>query len=107
VRCGTDLLPEFLDAWTGSPIARRYFMVAGKQTTNLASINKTALGRLPVVIPLSSEQHFIIDALQLHEERSAQEASGLVKLRYLKQGLMDDLLTGRARVSVESEVAAA
>jgi len=35
VRCGSSLLPDYLNAWTGGEIARRYFTVAGKQTTNL------------------------------------------------------------------------
>lgn len=103
VRCGSDLLPELLDAWTGSPAARRYFMTAGKQTTNLASINKTALGLLPVVVPPPSEQRLIVDALRLHDERSDLEASSLAKLYRLKRGLMNDLLTGRVRIPHESE----
>ena len=46
VRCKDGLLPEFLNAWTSSPAARRYFLLAGRQTTNLASINKTSLGQI-------------------------------------------------------------
>lgn len=107
VRCGADLLPELLDAWTGSPAARRYFMTAGKQTTNLASINKTALGQLPVIIPPPSEQQFIIEPLRHYDERIELERFAQVKLRHLKQGLMDDLMTGRVRVIMKEEVRAA
>ena len=98
VRCREGLHPEFLNAWTGSPAARRYFMVAGKQTTNLASINKTALGRLPVVVPPLDEQEGIIEALARADRRIEAETTEVEKLRTLRRGLMDDLLTGRVRV---------
>jgi type I restriction enzyme S subunit len=99
VRCGSRMRPEFLNVWTGSSAARRYFMVAGKQTTNLASINKTSLGRLPVVVPAREEQNAIVAILAEHERRASSETTSLAKLRLLKQGLMDDLLTGRVRVT--------
>ncbi|HEX2688438.1 MAG TPA: restriction endonuclease subunit S [Kofleriaceae bacterium] len=107
VRCGPMLLPEFLSAWTGASRAKAYFMVAGKQTTNLASINKTQLGRLPVLLPSRAEQERILNVLSSCEEWIALEGVELAKLRVLKQGLMEDLLTGRVRVTnLLSEVAA-
>jgi type I restriction enzyme S subunit len=56
VRPDTALDSEFLNAWTGSSQAKRYFMRVGKQTTNLASINKTSLGGLPIPVPSPCEQ---------------------------------------------------
>ncbi len=106
VRSGPDVLPAFLDAWTGAPPAKRYFMVAGKQTTNLASINKTALGGLPVLLPGLAEQRAIAHIIAAHEERATSESTGLAKLHLLKQGLMEDLLTGRVRVTALLEEAA-
>jgi len=100
VRCGHRLLSDYLDSWTGSAPARRYFMVAGKQTTNLASINKTALGRLPVAVPGLREQAGIVEALALQQEQVDREQELFGKLRTLKQGLMDDLLTGNVRVDL-------
>ena len=102
VRCGQRLSGDFLDIWTGSPSARRYFMVAGKQTTNLASINKTALGQLPVVLPSVVEQSAILNLLHTADEACTTEAETVGKLRTLKRGLMDDLLTGRVRVQEDS-----
>lgn len=108
VRCGARVNPAFLNAWTGSPVARRYFMVAGKQTTNLASINKTQLGRLSVLVPPPLEQSAIARALETQEERLLSETEEIAKLRLLKAGLMHDLLTGRVRVPVaETQKAAA
>ncbi|MEQ1501776.1 MAG: restriction endonuclease subunit S [Myxococcota bacterium] len=100
VRCGPGLRPEFLDAWTGGTVAKRYFIVAGKQSTNLASINKTSIGRLPVAVPLLAEQDRSIAALDVVAAKLASETSELRKFRLLKKGLMDDLLTGRVRVPV-------
>lgn len=99
VRCGASLLPDFLDAWTGSSSARRYFMMAGKQTTNLASINKKALGRLPIVVLPLAEQQAVVRNIQRCDFRVLSESDKLAKLRLLKQALMDDLLTGRVRVT--------
>ena len=51
VRCKPALLPDYLNIWTTTSSARRYFLLAGKQTTNLASISKSSLGGLPVAVP--------------------------------------------------------
>ena len=98
VRCGARILPAFLNAWTASPVARRHFMVAGKQTTNLASINKTSLGRLSVLVPPAPEQSLIAQTIEALEKRLASDAERLTKWRFTKQGLMHDLLTGVVRV---------
>ena len=45
-----------------SPVGRRYFEAAAKQTTNLASINATELRECPVPIPPLAEQKRIIAA---------------------------------------------
>ena len=43
-----------------SPVGRRYFESAAKQTTNLASINATELRECPVPIPPLAEQKRIV-----------------------------------------------
>lgn len=98
VRCGPGILPDFLDAWTGAPAARRYFMITGKQTTNLASINKTSLSKLPVVVPSLREQERIVSGLHGVDSQISLECAEREKLCTLKHGLMNDLLTGRVRV---------
>lgn len=106
VRSGPSVLPDYLNAWTGTAPARRYFLVAGKQTTNLASINKTALGRLPVAVPSMAEQERIVSALAATESRIADEVGASMKLRAIKVGLTDDLLSGQVRVQALEEVGA-
>jgi len=98
VRCGSKVSPEFLNHWTGAPRARRYFILAGKQTTNLASINKTALGHLPVILPRLEEQFTIAAVLSDMDAEIAALESKAAKARQIKQGMMQSLLTGRVRL---------
>jgi type I restriction enzyme S subunit len=73
-------------------------MVAGKQTTNLASINKTALGELPVVIPPLSEQCALATALRDMDVLLEGLETLIAKKRNLKQAAMQQLLTGQTRL---------
>jgi type I restriction enzyme S subunit len=85
-------------------MGKKYFLLSSKQSTNLASINSTQLNRFPVALPSSSEQERIeirIMALNGQIDLSTQQLS---KLRQQKQGLMQDLLTGRVRVKVVGPV---
>ena len=61
---------------------------------------------LKVVVPGKDEQQRTIDAMTAFEDRRRAETNCLHKLRLLKAGLMDDLLTGSVRVTVDSAVAA-
>ena len=100
VRCKPALAPQFLSAWSASPPARRYFLFAGKQTTNLASINKTSLGQLPVAMPrLREEQERIAQALADADALIESLEQLLAKKRQIKQGAMQELLTGQRRLS--------
>lgn len=99
VRCRSGLLPEYLNAWTSGAPARRYFMLAGRQTTNLASINKSALGALPVAVPPSlDEQRRIAEALIDADALIDSLEQLLTKKRQIKQGAMQELLTGKRRL---------
>lgn len=52
VRLVSDMvLPEYLSALLGSSYGKRYFLQAAKQTTGIASINKTQLSEFPVLMP--------------------------------------------------------
>ncbi|HXB68350.1 MAG TPA: HsdR family type I site-specific deoxyribonuclease [Candidatus Acidoferrales bacterium] len=92
VRCGSKVSPEFLNYWTAAPTARRYFMLAGKQTTNLASINKTALGHLPVILPCPEEQTAIAAVLSDMDALIESLEQPIAKKRHLKLGAMQELL---------------
>ncbi len=91
--------PEYLAFWSAGDEARKYFLIAGRQTTNLASINKTSLGQLPVVLPRVSEQRAISTALS-DVDALLEELDGLItKKRDIKQATMQQLLTGQTRLS--------
>lgn len=100
VRCNQELLlPDFLALWAASDFGKRFFMLASKQSTNLASINSTQLKKFPVLRLNLDEQREVLqvaDALSSALELGKREAG---KLRLLKQGLAQDLLRERAPAS--------
>ena len=70
-----ELPPKLISLYSNS-FGQRYFLGAGKQTTNLASINLTKLSNLPIPLPPLNEQRRIvakIEALTAHS-RKAREA---------------------------------
>jgi type I restriction enzyme S subunit len=98
VRCKAALLPEYLNVWTATSRARRFFLLAGKQTTNLASISKSSLGELPVALPPLPEQHAIAAALGDVDGLLGGLDRLIAKKRDLKQAAMQQLLTGQTRL---------
>lgn len=100
VRCDdSKLLPAFLAAYSSSVRGKTYFVQASKQTTNLASINSTQLKAFGISCPSVAEQLFITQRLSTFDKKMAVEQEALEKLSQQKIGLMDDLLTGRVRVT--------
>ena len=62
-------------------------------------INLRDVRCIPLALPTISEQNQIVCRLEAHDARIRAEEATLAKLRQLKRGLMDDLLTGRVRVT--------
>ncbi|MDM8522190.1 restriction endonuclease subunit S [Desulfococcaceae bacterium HSG8] len=56
----SDILPEYISIATKSDAARKYFFDNASQTVNLASINMTTLGDVPVALPPKQEQVEIV-----------------------------------------------
>jgi type I restriction enzyme S subunit len=98
VRCGRSVLPEYLTIWSAFSTARKFFLLAGKQTTNLASINKTSLGELPVPLPRENEQRAIATALSDVDALLSWLERLIAKKRDLKHAAMQQLLTGQTRL---------
>ncbi len=99
VRCGRKVEPNFLNIWSAGATGRRYFLVAGKQTTNLASINKTALGELPVIVPPLAEQRAIAAAFNDVDALLGGLDRLIAKKRDLKQAAMQQLFNGQTRLA--------
>lgn len=95
------LLSYYLAFWSQSEQGKKYFLLNSKQSTNLASINSTQLHRFPIAVPGIDEQREIQKRIVSLNEVIAGLADEAAKLRQLKQGLMQDLLTGRVRVKAD------
>jgi type I restriction enzyme S subunit len=68
-------------------------------------VTQASIGVVPIPRPNPKEQAAIAQALDDAGERLEGEFSSLEKLRMLRRGLMDDLLTGRVRVNVDEDAA--
>ncbi|ENC6674194.1 restriction endonuclease subunit S [Salmonella enterica] len=90
---GQDIDPYWLETYMNSPYSRDYFASASKQTTNLASINKTQLRGCPVAIPPSSEAEKIMlklnDFNELCEKLKLQIQSAQQTQLHLADALTD------------------
>lgn len=64
----TLVRPKWISFY-GNSAGQDYFWGQGKQTTNLASINKTKLSKFPVPIPPSLEQEEIVETLDSYLSR--------------------------------------
>ena len=71
---------------------------AVKAGTTVESIDPYAFYHLPVALPSPEEQRRIAPILNAEDVRIQAEVAALEKLRQVKRGLMDDLLTGHVRV---------
>lgn len=93
----TSFVPKFF-SWYGNSRGFDYFVKAGKQTTNLASINKTLLSALPVVVPPSDEQHEIVrrvEALFVHADRlEARYQAARAQVEHLTPSLLAKAFRG-------------
>lgn len=85
VRPGTEfILPEYLAHFVNSPQARIAFLARAKQTTGIASINRTQLRELPIPLPGVDEQYAIVEAI-----KAANSAIGVAAddARVAREGL--------------------
>jgi len=89
---------RFLREWLESTSVEKQLNEAMSGSTQ-RFIGLGTLRSLLVLEPDTNEMELIVSAAQLAAARIRTEFSTLSKLRVLKQGLMDDLLTGRVRVT--------
>jgi len=93
------LLPAFALLWLNSGFAQAYWHCEAVTSSGLNTINRTKLHRLLVAVPPINEQITITSRKKALEERIEIETRLHAKLKAEKSGLMDDLLTGRVRVT--------
>lgn len=79
--------------------ARRHFFRRAKSAIAQASVNQSDVNELLLALPGIDEQRLVASRLGEVEDRLGFEALAIAKLRLLKSGLVEDLLTGRVRVT--------
>ena len=99
-----DILPEFLELSLRSGSLRRQIQAAAQGTSgSMVKISAATVRALTIKLPRLSEQDRILRAMQPWDETLANLEVRLEKLRLVKKGLMDDLLSGKVRVGAVQE----
>lgn len=89
--------PKFFSHY-GNSRGIDYFLTYGKQTTNLASISKSVLTALPIVVPPADEQHEIVRRVEtlfaFAERLQRHTQTALTKVEHLTTALLDKAFRG-------------
>jgi len=96
--CISGIDARFVREYLSMPPAAR-FVATNTLGVAVQGINLRDVRRIPIAAPPSAEAACIADMLDAHRVRLDAETSHLDKLRLLKTGLTDDLLSGRVRVT--------
>lgn len=94
----TEVVPRFLKEWCVGRHARKHFMANAKQVT-MTTISQDGIAGLTCPKPSIDEQTEAVRRMSAIDDRLNSEASIVRKLQGQKAALMDDLLTGRVRVT--------
>ncbi|QIR40292.1 hypothetical protein HCG51_28650 [Tolypothrix sp. PCC 7910] len=97
LRC-KSMNPNFALAWLNSEWVRAYWRRLCGTSSGLNTINRTMLNAIFVPISTQDEQRSIVAIIDTYKRRIRTEEAYLNKLKLQKQGLMQDLLTGKVRV---------
>jgi type I restriction enzyme S subunit len=104
---GSALTSEWLTSVYRHDLGQRQVLAQAVGST-MVNLNGKILSNLRIPVPSLAEQSAASERVFESRNRIISEQDCLQKLRDLKHGLMDDLLTGRVRVAVaESEKATA
>lgn len=94
----TKALPEFVNSYLRgerSSVQRRTFI----RQVAVSGVSSVDIAQFEIALPKTDEQQTIIDLYDAASERTTREEVALQKLQRQKVGLMDDLLSGRVRVT--------
>lgn len=102
VRCTDALSSGFLVYLLDTAVARNYFFMTAKKTTNLASTNSTTLGAFTFSLPPRAEQDEIVDHLNERcaglDALIAKANAVIAVLREYRAALITDAVTGKIDV---------
>lgn len=76
----------------------RQWLIANSTGTTMATLNQQILDGVPLVLPSLSEQHAVVSAIDDVSSLISSIERLITKKRDIKQGLMQELLTGRTRL---------
>lgn len=93
--------PNFLALWVNSPFGKDQ-VLAGQGGLAQQHFNIGQMKKLLVAVPGLEEQCVITEIFSSWESRVHAEIEKLQKLRAIKRGLMDDLLTGQVPVGAQA-----
>lgn len=96
------LRPQFLSMLLRTQYAKMYFLRTAKQTTNLASTNKTTIGRFRVLLPSVDEQDYLLNAIEKESGPISitidKTENEIELLREYRTRLIADVVTGKLDV---------
>ncbi len=95
------VVPSYLFRFCNSDAARAY-LISHAKTAIMTTIDQSVLNNCPVILPLRNEQQRIAEALSDADELIEGLGQLISKKLELKQGAMQELLSGRKRLSQES-----
>jgi type I restriction enzyme S subunit len=102
------VLPDWLDVWTSSSVAKAYFESRARQSTNLASISASNVKELPIPLPPTNEQKAIVFRVNVLLEKldgvRATTIKTLALLTERRSALIAAAVTGQ--ISIPSETPA-
>ncbi len=88
-----------LFSWYGNTFGQQYFMAKGKQTTNLASINKTMLSAFPIPLPPFDEQAVLIKEIEkrlsMIDVIEKEVDRNLIRADRLRQSILKKAFSGQ------------
>lgn len=94
----SDVKPKLV-SWCGNSYGQRWFMRAGKQSVNLASINLTVLRSFPVALAPASEQVELVDVIDQQlstlDRLDADLDAKLKSAQALRQSILRDAFAGK------------
>ena len=96
------LNPVYALLWMNSHHSQRYWERVCATSSGLNTINSKMLKAMPFFVPTKEEQDRIASAAEKAKSRISGTMAQLDKLRIQKLGLMQDLLTGKVAVRVET-----
>jgi type I restriction enzyme S subunit len=83
---------------------RQWRLQAAIQGSGQPNLSKGIIDDIALPVPEPEEQIQIASLMDSLEDRLLSEECYCVKLKSIKKGLMQDLLTGRVRVNAEASV---